>query len=138
GLLEYPGFRSGRSFSEKLVVFRLPDRLNPTRTVNGCPDCSVVTLLTCHPFNTAPRIPVADAANGRSQLQLNVRLCFAKNAEGPRSRVGSYQSRPYCTPLSKSCELMPLASSVAFARVYETCARSPFEYRLTMLSCSES
>src|SRR3989442_105267 len=35
GLLENPGFRSGRSFIEKLVVFRFPDRLKPRRTVNG-------------------------------------------------------------------------------------------------------
>src|SRR5262249_9398297 len=32
-----PGFQFGRSFIEKLVVFRLPDRLKPRRIVNGCP-----------------------------------------------------------------------------------------------------
>src|SRR6266849_4332822 len=35
GLLEKPGFRSGRSFIEKLVVFRFPERLKPRRTVKG-------------------------------------------------------------------------------------------------------
>src|SRR5712691_10791523 len=112
---------------EKLVVFRFPVRLKPRRTVNGCPVCSVVTLLSCQPFSTPAASPVNDAGAGTSQLQLNVRLCRAWNADGPRSYVGSYQSRPYCTLLSKSCELMPLESSVDFASVYDTCARSPCE-----------
>jgi hypothetical protein len=33
----------------------------------------------------------------------------------------------YCTLLSKSCELMPLESSIDFASVYDTCARRPRE-----------
>src|SRR6266487_2104605 len=77
GLLEKPGFRSGRSFIEKPVVFKFPDRLNPSRTVNGCPLCSAVTLFNCQPFNRAAATPVSDPPAGMSQLQLNVRLCRA-------------------------------------------------------------
>ncbi len=100
GLSEKPGFRSGRSFIEKPVVFRFPDRLKPRRTVNGWPLWSVVTLLSCQPFKTCPARPVHEDRAGTSQLQLNVRLWRAWNAEGPRSNVGSYQSSPYCTTLS--------------------------------------
>ena len=37
-LEDAPAFRFGRSFAEKLVVFRLPERLKPSRTVNGVPE----------------------------------------------------------------------------------------------------
>src|SRR5262245_16323579 len=97
-----PGTTSGRSCIEKLVVFRFPDRLNPSCTVNGCPDRSVVMLFSDQPFSTAPVRPERSWKNGSSQVPLNVTLCRASNADSPRSYCGSYQSRPYWTTLLKS------------------------------------
>ena len=125
------------TFIEKPVVLRFPDRLNPSRTVNGVPANIVVTLFSCQPFRITAREPESERPNGMSQVQLKVRLCFTLNADGPRSRSRSYQSSTYCTLLSKSCELMPLASSTDLESVYETCARSPREYRCAAASCSE-
>src|SRR5262245_8420807 len=76
GLLEKPGFKSGRSFIEKPVVFRFPERLKPRRTVNGWPVWNVVTLFSCHPLSNLAATPVSDAAAGTSQLALSVTLCL--------------------------------------------------------------
>src|SRR5437867_633546 len=111
GLFEQPGFRSGRSCMEKLVVLRLPERLKPSWTVKGWPERRLVRLLSCHPFSSAAVSPRLERAKGRSQVPLKVRLCLAWKADSPRSRSGSYQSIPYCTTLEKSWELMPLESS---------------------------
>src|SRR6266536_1493039 len=101
----------------KLVVLRLPERLNPSCTVKGVPVRTVVMLLSCHPFRKAAATPFLPRAKGRSSDQLPVRLCLAWKAERPRSRVGSYQSSPYCTTLLKSWELIPLESSTEREKV---------------------
>src|SRR4029434_11155206 len=105
-------------------------------TVNGVPDSIVVMLLSCQPFNIAALTPVSEP-DGMSHVQFIGRLCFTLSADGPRSNFRSYQSSTYCTLLSKSCELIPLESSTERPSVYETCARSPREYRLFAASCSE-
>jgi hypothetical protein len=51
---------------EKLVVFRLPERLNPSRTVNGWPELIVVMLFSCQPFASTAATPLRDLPNGRS------------------------------------------------------------------------
>ncbi len=86
-------------------------------------------LLTDQPPSRAPSAPVLARKKGSSHVPFKVRLCLAWNADRPRSKVGSYQSRPYCTTLLKSCELIPLASSIDSDSVYEACARQPLEKR---------
>src|SRR5262249_55576642 len=136
-LFEAPALTFGRSFMEKLVVLRLPEWLYPMRTVKGCPDVRVEILFSCQPFSTAPAMPVSDFPNGKSYVQLNVKLCFAWNADKPRSRVRSHQSRLYWTTLLKSCEFIPLASSIVRENVYDVCARRPCEKRFIALNCRE-
>src|SRR2546428_10954495 len=82
-----PDTASGLSLAEKLVVFRLPEPLKPSRTVNGGPEAIAPMLFNCQPFKSTAFAPFASFAKGISHVQLKARLCLMAKADNARSVV---------------------------------------------------